>query len=255
MRWPTPLCGCDCLDTEVIVMIAENRWLPKLLGATGEQEGVGLMKTRVLRKRPLLTAENQTLTRMQSGAVTLVAVLFAGAATLGGAQASADPASPDPLADVPPPPAVVVVPSSPPATGKSADGWTLVLSANSESLTPVPPPEPALATRDFIVGGLFTGTLRGPSQKTTPTPLGSLEVGYQIQCVPSGMLAALKPAVTEIQVIKEDFEGADPSAAVSAFRVQVDCMGPALIRSYAILTRTTNGTDAVVAYYGVSTPA
>jgi hypothetical protein len=123
------------------------------------------MKTRVLRKRPLLTAENQTLTRMQSGAVTLVAVLFAGAATLGGAQASADPASPDPLADVPPPPAVVVVPSSPPATGKSADGWTLVLSANSESLTPVPSPEPALATRDFIVGGLFTGTLRGPARK------------------------------------------------------------------------------------------
>lgn len=213
------------------------------------------MKARVLRIRPLLTAENQTLTRVHSGAVTLVAVLFAGAATLGGAQASADPASPDPLADVPPPPAVAVVPSSPPATAKSTDGWTLAISANSESLTPVPPLEPALATRDFIVSGLFIGTLRGPSQKTTPTPSGSFEVGYQIQCVPSGMLAALKPAVTEVQVLKEDFEGADPSAAVSAFRVQVDCMGPALIRSYAILTRTTNGTDAVVAYYGVSTPA
>ena len=214
------------------------------------------MKTRVSRRRPLSTADdNQTPTRVHCGALALVSALCASTATLGAVPASADPASPDPLAEVPPPPAVVTVSSSPPATGRSADGWTLTLSANSESLTPAAPLDPALATRDFIVGGLFNATLRGPNQKATPTPMGTFEVGYQIQCVPSGMLAAaLKPAVTQVQVFKEDFTGADPSAAVTAFRVQVDCLGPALIRSYAILTRTTNTIDAVVAYYGVSTP-
>jgi hypothetical protein len=68
------------------------------------------------------------------------------------------------------------------------------------------------------------------------------------------LAAALKPAVTQVQVLKQDYKRADPSATVTAFRVQVDCLGPALIRSYAILTRTTYGTNAVVAYYGVSTP-
>jgi MspA len=205
----------------------------------------------------LLTAEdNLTPTRVRCGALALAAALFTAAAALGSGPAPADPASSDPLADVPPPPpAIVPGASSPPATGTSADGWTLTLSANSESMTPAAPLDLTLATRDFIVGGLFNGTLRGPNQKTTPTPSGTLEVGYQIQCVPSGMLAAaLKPAVTQVQVLKQDYKRADPSATVTAFRVQVDCLGPALIRSYAILTRTTYGTNAVVAYYGVSTP-
>jgi hypothetical protein len=216
------------------------------IGHRTDEKGASRMKTYLPRRRPLSTAD---YTR------GLVAALFTAGAVLGAAPASADPASPDQLEDMSAPPAVIAVPSSPPATGKSADGWTLSLSANSESLTPVPPVDPALATRDFIVGGLFNGTLRGPGQRTTPTPSGTLEVGYQILCVPSGMLSALKPAATDVKVLKEDFTGANPSAAVTAFRVQVDCMGPAVIRSYAVLTRTTNGTDAVVAYYGVSMPA
>ena len=209
------------------------------------------------------TENNRTPNQVRCGTLARMAMLLAFAATLftgaapqGAAPASADPASPDPLADLPPAPAVVGVPSSPPATGRSADGSTLTLSANSESMTPAAPLDPTLATRDFIVGGLFNATLRGPNPKTTPTPTGTFEVGYQIQCLPSGMLAAaLKPAVTQIQVLKHDYKGADPSATVTAFRVQVDCLGPALIRSYAILTRSTNGSDAVIAYYGVSTPA
>jgi hypothetical protein len=222
------------------------------------------MTTRVLKRQPLSTTENNRMpNQMRCGTLvrftTLLAcaaTLFTGAATHGATPASADPASPDPLTDVSPAPAVVGVPSSPPATGRSADGWTLTLSADSESMTPAAPLDPALATRDFIVGGLFNATLRGPNPRTTPTPAGSFEVGYQIQCVPSGMLAAaLKPAVTQVQVLKQDYKGADPSATVTAFRVQVDCLGPALIRSYAILTRSTNGSDTVVAYYGVSTPA
>jgi hypothetical protein len=181
-----------------------------------------VMKTRLRRKRPLSAAQNhRTLTRMRCG--VLLATLFAGASALGAAPALADPPGPDPVVDAPPsPPPVVSVPSSPPATGRSADGWTLTLSANSETLTPAVPLDPALATREFIAGGLFNGTLPGPHQNTAPTPSGTFEVGYQVQCVPTGMLAALKPAITQVKVLKEDFTGADPSAAVTAFRVQVD---------------------------------
>lgn len=195
--------------------------------------------------------------RLVSVWYALVVALFTGAAMLGAGRAWAEPAAPDPLGDVPPPPpAEIWVPSAPPATAKSADEWTLALSANSETRTPAPPLDPAVPSRDYVVNGLFNGTLRGPNQGTTPTPSGILEVGYQVQCVPSGLLAAAaKPGVVDIQVLKEEFKGADPSAAITAFRVQVDCLGPAFIRSYAILTRVTNTTDAVVAYYGVSTPA
>jgi len=53
-------------------------------------------------------------------------------------------------------------------------------------------------------------------------------------------IAALsKPKAGDVKVLKEDFTGADPSAAITAFRVQVDCTGQAFIRSYAVLTRAT----------------
>jgi hypothetical protein len=64
-----------------------------------------------------------------------------------------------------------------------------------------------------------------------------------------------KPKVGDVEVLKEDFTGADPSAAITSFRVQVECTGQAFIRSYAVLTRATNVADSVVVYYGVPTPA
>jgi hypothetical protein len=68
-------------------------------------------------------------------------------------------------------------------------------------------------------------------------------------------IAALsKPKAGDVKVLKEDFTGADPSAAITEFRVQVDCTGQAFIRSYAVLTRATIVADSVVAYYGVPTP-
>jgi hypothetical protein len=42
---------------------------------------------------------------------------------------------------------------------------------------------------------------------------------------------------------------------VTAFRVQLDCVGHGLIRAYAILTRSASAAVDVVAYYGVSVPA
>ncbi|EHI12715.1 MspA family porin [Mycolicibacterium thermoresistibile] len=192
--------------------------------------------------------------RRAVGAAALAAAMVTGATVLGAAGlAAANPAA-EVQAEPAPPEGPVPVPSAEPVSTKTTDGWTLALSANSETLTPATPPSPELETRDFIVSGLFNGTLRNEYGGTSPTPKGTLEVGYQVQCVPSGMLAAMKPAATTIQVSKEEFSGANPSAAVSDYRVQVDCLGPALIRSYAILTRTTSAADSVVAYYGISHP-
>jgi hypothetical protein len=169
------------------------------------------------------------------------------------------PASADsgPLVDVSPPaPADVWVPSSPPATATSTDGWTMTLSANNETQTPAPPLDPAEPSQDYIVGGVFSASLRAPDPETAPPPpSGTLEVGYQIQCVGGGLLATLKPNIVKIQVLKQEFTGFNPAAVVTAFRVQVDCVDQAMIRSYAILTRSANAAGAVVAYYGVSVPA
>jgi hypothetical protein len=76
----------------------------------------------------------------------------------------------------------------------TTDGWTLTLSANSERQTRSPPLAPgAPPLRDYIVGGLFNSTLRAPKGVTTQTPSGTIEAGYQIQCVGGGMVAAMKP--------------------------------------------------------------
>jgi hypothetical protein len=130
----------------------------------------------------------------------LVAVVGAVLATA--VPAAADPAPPipgspvAPAADAPAEPAEAnVVPvaatdpgappvddgkvvSSPPATTKSPDGWTLTLSAKDEMQRPVAPLTTAISTREYEVGGVFTGKLSGGDD----TPGGVFEVGYQIGC-------------------------------------------------------------------------
>lgn len=151
------------------------------------------------------------------------------------------------------------VPSSPPATGTSLDGWTLMLSASGETRTPIAS-DPSVPPSEVSVGGLFTAALRGPKGAKTPTPSGTMEVGYQTQCIPAGMMAEMMAAVSRSSgvvntvILKKEFTGVDPSAAVTGFRLPVACMGQLLLRSYAILTRTTDGADSAVAYYGVYTP-
>jgi hypothetical protein len=165
-------------------------------------------------------------------------------------------ADPDPLVDASPAtPAEVLVPSSPPATATSTDGWTIAVSANDESQTPAPPLDPAVPSLDYIVGGVFSGSLHAPDPKTTAAPSGTLEVGYQIQCFGGGMMADLKPNNARVQVVKQSFIGFNPTIVVTAFHVQPDCVGKATIRSYAILTRLANSAASVASYYGVSVPA
>jgi MspA len=146
------------------------------------------------------------------------------------------------------------IPSSPPATASSPDGWSLVLAANSETRFATVRLDPNIPSRDYVVSGVFTGTLRSATQSRTPTPKGTLEVGYQVQCVGGGLVALARPAAVTIPVLKQEFADADPSVTVTDFRVQVNCAGPAFLRSYATLSRGTKAADALVAYYGISTP-
>jgi hypothetical protein len=154
-----------------------------------------------------------------------------------------------------PAPEEVWAPSSPPATATSTDGWTIAVSASNESQTPAPPLDPAEPSLDYIVGGVFSGSLHAPDPKTTAPPSGTLEVGYQVQCVDGGMMADLKPNIVTVQVVKQSFVGFTPSVVVTGFHVQPDCVGHGMIRSYAILTRLANSGASVASYYGVSVPA
>ncbi|MCV7187976.1 MspA family porin [Mycolicibacterium thermoresistibile] len=64
----------------------------------------------------------------------------------------------------------------------------------------------------------------------------------------------LKPGfVNIVPVSKKPFKGADPWVMVKGFRVKIDgCVGESFIRSYAYLTRATDQSEAVLAWYGVT---
>jgi len=91
--------------------------------------------------------------------------------------ASADPGTADPDTAAP----VVAAPdgpvaSSPPATS-TLEGVTLTISAKDETQTAVAPLTTAVSTREYVVGGVFTGSIAGSA-----APEGIFEVGYQIGC-------------------------------------------------------------------------
>ncbi|MGV0837815.1 MspA family porin [Mycolicibacterium thermoresistibile] len=64
----------------------------------------------------------------------------------------------------------------------------------------------------------------------------------------------LKPGfVNIVPVSKKPFVGADPWVMVSGFRVKIDgCVGESFLRSYAYLTRSTDQSEAVLAWYGTT---
>ena len=203
------------------------------------------------------------------------------------------------LADPPPPdPAVVPVgdPGPPVTTESSArrragvvttpDGWTLTVAATNETELPVAPLTTALSSREYLVGGTFTGTVTG-SGKTTLSG-GVLEAGYQIGCgielgqvrligqagistsgssitggiVPTGVSFPLsgtieihpKPGtVSTVTVDKKTFKAAPVRVTLKDTHIKVDgCVGQSFLRSYATLTSSTTDTDDVVAYYGIT---
>jgi hypothetical protein len=53
-----------------------------------------------------------------------------------------------------------------------------------------------------------------------------------------------------VPVNKKEFKGADPWVSISGFHVKIDgCVGQSFMGSYAVLTRSTDQSDAVLAYY------
>jgi hypothetical protein len=195
--------------------------------------------------------------------------------------ALADP----PADDAGPPPDNGVVASADPGIVTSPDGWTLTVVAKDETQLPVAPLTTAVSSREYLVGGTFTGTVTGAGK--TSLSGGVLEAGYQIGCgielgqvrligqvgaqlnfgtltglVPTGVSFPLsgtieihpKPGtVSTVTVDKKTFKAAPVRVTLKDTHIKVDgCVGQSFIRSYATLTSSTTDTDDVVAYYGVT---
>lgn len=189
-----------------------------------------------------------------------------------------------------------IVEPGPPARTKTPDGWELTITSKEETRVPTAPLTTALSSREFLVGGMYMGSLVGPAGATPPR--GVLEVGYQIGCgidmstsqgvtltgsvgvtsslglsgvdvgsplpggflpvvtvpVTGGIAVGLKPGlVNMVPVSKKEYKGADPWVMISGFRVKIDgCVGQSFIRSYAVLTKSTDSSDVVLGYYGTT---
>ncbi len=204
--------------------------------------------------------------------------------------ALADPPPPDPavvpVVDVGPPPDNGIVGSAEPGIVTSPDGWTLTVVASNETQLPVAPLTTALSSREYLVGGTFTGTVTGKGKTTLSG--GTLEAGYQIGCgielgqvrliasagistsgssltggiVPTGVTFPLvgtieihpKPGtVSTVTINKKSFKAAPARVTLKDTHIKVDgCVGQSFLRSYATLTSSTTDTDDVVAYYGIT---
>ena len=204
--------------------------------------------------------------------------------------AQADPpAPPDPAVPVNatnPLPPEGGVPSGPPGVLDTPDGWHLEVVGANETQLPIAPLTTAVSSREYLVGGTFTGTVTGGGKTTLSG--GVLEAGYQIGCgielgqvrligqaginvqanpftaglVPTGLQFPLsgtieihpKPGtVSTVTVDKKTFKAAPVRVTLKDTHIKVDgCVGQSFIRSYATLTSSTTDTDDVVAYYGVT---
>ena len=201
--------------------------------------------------------------------------------------ALADPGDPpaiDPAADAGPPPDNGIVGSSEPGVVTTPDGWVLTVAATNETELPVAPLTTALSSREYLVGGTFTGTVTGSGK--TKLAGGTLEAGYQIGCgIELGQLRLIgqagvtvgiassfmglgsvqfplsgtieihpKPgSVSTVTVDKKSFKAAPARVTLKDTHIKVDgCVGQSFLRSYATLTSSTTDTDDVVAYYGIT---
>ncbi len=174
------------------------------------------------------------------------------------------------------------VPSEAPVTAETLDGRTITVAAKDETQLPVAPLTTSLASRDWVVGGTFTG-------ETGSVGGGTLEVGYQIGCgveldrvnlyggvdgilgdtnfgqsglilPPSASLQldgafevdALPGTVTTVNVSSKEFKGTSARVTLRDIHINVDgCVGSSSLRSYAVLTSSSTDDDDIVAYYGV----
>ena len=168
----------------------------------------------------------------------------------------------------------------------------MTVSAKNETQMLVQPLTTAISTREYVVGGVFTGSITGSA-----APAGIFEVGYQIGCgidmstgggvlvggnvqgalgADLGIVPALPPIVIPIAgggvgingtlgvnlkpgiintvpVTKKAYKGAAPEVEVSMFRVRIDgCVGESFIRSYATLANSAAEIEDIVSWFGIT---
>ncbi|OBF17592.1 MspA protein [Mycobacterium sp. ACS4331] len=72
--------------------------------------------------------------------------------------------------------------------------------------------------------------------------------------VSGGIAIGLKPGIVNIvPVTKKEYRGSEPWVSINGFHIKIDgCVGESFIRSYAVLTRSTDVSDAIQAYYGTT---
>ncbi len=199
--------------------------------------------------------------------------------------ANAVPAPPAPPAPVPP---GAPIASARGGNLTTPDGWVLNVSATNESIEPVASLTNSPWSREYLVSANFEGTVTGAGK--TKLSGGVLEAGYQIGCgitqdaiesistatgiagiglpfatgsifplILGGqaghqMKIALKPgAINIVPVDKKKFKGTKTHVNVTGYRIKIDgCAGQSFIRSYATFTSSTDNTDDVVTYVGVT---
>ena len=214
-----------------------------------------------------------------------------------------DPAGPDvqPVAAAeaaPPPVDDGKVISSPPETAKTLDGWTMTVGGKDETQRVIAPLTTAVSSREYEVGGTFTGSLKDPSGAPAPAK-GVLEVGYQIGCgidmttgtgvllggsaggsaglttiggfsileptnavlfpnagvnVGGSVAVSLKPGVINVvPITKKAYASSEPWVWVSHQRIKIDgCVGQSFIRSFALLSKSTDEGDEIASWYGTT---
>ncbi|MDT5191144.1 MAG: hypothetical protein QOG79_5037 [Mycobacterium sp.] len=201
--------------------------------------------------------------------------------------AMADPPPPPDPAVVPvnatnPLPPEGAVPSGPPGVLDTPDGWHLEVGGANETQLPVAPLTTAISSREYLIAGTFTGKITGGGK--TKLTGGTMEAGEQIGCgiisdeteinpganITPGLSAIglpsvsagislqgkvyLKPGtVTTVAIDKKSFKGTSTRITITGVRIKTDqCAGQSFIRSYATLTASTDNTDDVITYLGVT---
>lgn len=180
------------------------------------------------------------------------------------------------------------LPSGKPGTLTTPEGLVLSVSAAKESIDPVTALTNTPWSREYVVSGVFSGTMTGAGQAEVRG--GVLEAGYQIGCgitqqdLHSISSAGLTPGtgipfvdgelfpvflnanasqqlrivlepgrVNVVSVTKKAFEGDWARVSITGLRVRVDgCAGQSFVRSFATFTGSTDDNAAVVTYLGVT---
>lgn len=229
---------------------------------------------------------------MIARSLALLVACMAAVTTTSPVAAAEPPADPvvQPVAGTVPAPTPPGAPiaSARPGNLTTPDGWTLSVSATNESLEPVASLTNSPWSREYLVDGSFEGTVTGAGK--TKLAGGTLEAGYQIGCgivqddiesistitgiagvsLPFAtgsifplILGAqagqqfkidLKPGTVNIVPVgKKSFKGTKAHVNITGFRIKIDgCAGQSFIRSFATFTSSTDNTDDVVTYVGVT---